>query len=263
MLFVLAGNEIVKKNAVQCSVGKTVWNSVWANTKAGNELNQQLFDCIGKLFHSFHGKKFLELGAGRGVDAVALAEKNASVFALDFSPEAVKLIKRNLRSADKKTRLFSVVLGDLVVLPFSSDSFDLVYSQGTLEHLGDLGKAILESRRVLKKKGFLLIDVPQKFSLYSLVKKLLLKRNKWDVGWETEYSLFDLKKVLARNGFVFCCAYGSGFYPYFHKIGEGIIGRAIMPKFFQNRYMRIIKIVENSFIGPFVCESIGVVGIKE
>lgn len=50
--------------------------------------------------------------------------------------------------------------GDARSLPYESKCFDFVHSSETIEHLPDYEKAIGEITRVLKKKGKLLITVP-------------------------------------------------------------------------------------------------------
>jgi hypothetical protein len=37
---------------------------------------------------------------------------------------------------------------------------------------------------VIKKGGFALADVPQRYHLYTAVKHLLIRLNKWFCGWE-------------------------------------------------------------------------------
>src|SRR5438128_1421119 len=101
------------------------------------------------------GSLVLEIGAQRGVDAARLTEKGYRVVALDYSQESILMMKSSFRDN------LMIVSGDIRYLPFRSNSFDLVYSQGLLEHFfePDLGTIMLEQKRVVSDRGFVLIDV--------------------------------------------------------------------------------------------------------
>lgn len=53
----------------------------------------------------------------------------------------------------------NTVRGDALALPFSDDTFDLVLSQATLEHVTDPQQAVDEMTRVLRPGGKLYIEV--------------------------------------------------------------------------------------------------------
>lgn len=67
-----------------------------------------LLQYISKI--SLKGKKFLELGCGSGLIAIAAAKKGAGVTASDINPVAVKFLKMNSR--DNKTEI-DVIESDL------------------------------------------------------------------------------------------------------------------------------------------------------
>lgn len=52
------------------------------------------------------------------------------------------------------------VRGDITALPFSNESFDVIYCSHVLEHIPDDRKAMKELFRVLKQGGWFLPDVP-------------------------------------------------------------------------------------------------------
>jgi SAM-dependent methyltransferase len=49
---------------------------------------------------------------------------------------------------------------ELDKLPFENESFDVVYSSNTLEHINNIEKVMYEVWRILKKDGHFLIQVP-------------------------------------------------------------------------------------------------------
>jgi ubiquinone/menaquinone biosynthesis methyltransferase len=95
------------------------------------------------------GERALDLAAGTGDIAFALAAKGAKTVALD-------LTHRMLQLAQAKSRAASFITGDMIGLPFRSASFDLVTTGYGLRNVPDLNMAIDEIARVLKPGGRLL-----------------------------------------------------------------------------------------------------------
>jgi SAM-dependent methyltransferase len=89
-------------------------------------------------------------------------------------------------------------LGDTLKLPLKSDLFDVAFSQGLIEHFKNPLSVVSEHKRILKPGGILIINVPQKYTGYTLMKKNNMKKKKWELGWETEFSYKDLK-IIAEN----------------------------------------------------------------
>jgi SAM-dependent methyltransferase len=72
---------------------------------------------------------------------------------LDIDIEALK----EARQRDPK---LAVVVADLYALPFSAGTFDLVWSNSTIEHLSRPLSALAEMRRVARQGGYLFVGVP-------------------------------------------------------------------------------------------------------
>jgi len=62
------------------------------------------------------------------------------------------------------------VCADACRMPFREGAFDLVFHQGLMEHFRDPAPLLRENARVLKRGGHLLVDVPQRFHVYTLAK---------------------------------------------------------------------------------------------
>lgn len=110
------------------------------------------------------GHKVLDLGCGTGINMDWLREQRVSVFGLDLSFEMVR------RARDKGR---SVTRGNVVSLPFRSETFDLVYSLKVLPHVEGIQDAINEVRRVLKPESIAVLECYNPYSIRGLIKRLL------------------------------------------------------------------------------------------
>jgi ubiquinone/menaquinone biosynthesis C-methylase UbiE len=101
-------------------------------------------------------------------------------------------------------------------LPFKDKSFDVVYSEGVIEHFpADYAMAMVkEHARVCRSGGRVLVSVPNKFALvHSLTKRLLGK--KFLFYPENSLSTFELSSLMTnaglsiamRDGFAFGCQF--------------------------------------------------------
>jgi ubiquinone/menaquinone biosynthesis C-methylase UbiE len=109
------------------------------------------------------GQRVLEIGCGRGVFAHYLAEQGADVVAADFSPAAVSHARKRLEDFDA-----TVLVADIQELPFADESFDVVISQETLEHVPNPWRGLSELVRVTRVGGTLIITTPNYLSLMGL-----------------------------------------------------------------------------------------------
>jgi ubiquinone/menaquinone biosynthesis C-methylase UbiE len=95
----------------------------------------------------------LEAGCGVGAQTIILARRNpgAEIISLDISESSLA------KAADliNKEKIPNVCLqcGDILALPYMTESFNHVFICFVLEHLSDSLKALLEIKRVLKPGG--------------------------------------------------------------------------------------------------------------
>ena len=148
------------------------------------------------------GRLVLEVGAGTGRDTDKLAGLGAVAIALDYSEESLALITRSLHQP------VHIVCGDAFRLPFPDETFDVVFHQGLLEHFKNPGEMLDEHIRVLKSGGVILVDVPQRYHYYTVLKHILIAMGKWFAGWETEFSIAELSGLLETRGLKIVSVYG-------------------------------------------------------
>lgn len=159
--------------------------------------------------------KVLDVGCGNGRLLELLKDKTIDYTGIDVSEKLIGLAK-------KKYPKNNFIVADNLNLPFSDESFDKVFSVAVLHTIPSKElrrKALLELKRVLKPKGFLILtvwDVWRKDTLPLLMKFSLLKligKSKLDFGdafvpWSDKtqryYHFFrknEIQSLVERNGF--------------------------------------------------------------
>lgn len=145
--------------------------------------------------------RILEVGCGTAIDSLYLGGKvEANLYASDLTVQALRVAQKIQEGFSASVKLLAA---DLLSLPFDTGTFDLVFSQGVLEHFCDPTEAVKEQARVTKQGGFVIIDVPQTWNPYTLYKKYRLWRGDWPYGWETQYALPALKRLAENQGLRF------------------------------------------------------------
>ena len=99
----------------------------------------------------------LEAGCGEGYGAQLLAKKARRVVAMDYDEYAIAHVGRAYPA-------LIVVRGNLVALPYADDTYDVVVSLQTVEHLWDQDEFVAECRRVLRPGGQLILSTPNRLT---------------------------------------------------------------------------------------------------
>lgn len=102
-------------------------------------------------------KDILEIGCGTGRTTEFLSPMFSHVYALDCAKEMIK------KASDRvKANNIAWITNDGESLPLPSDTIDVVYSFVTFQHMKSqtIHKYFSEVRRVLKKTGFFIFQLP-------------------------------------------------------------------------------------------------------
>ncbi|MDP9339199.1 MAG: class I SAM-dependent methyltransferase [Acidobacteriota bacterium] len=101
----------------------------------------------------------LEVACGRGGFVRELARAGAHVTGCDFSMAALHAGQSKLHRMNGTVRA-ALIQGDAQSLPFASESFDIVVSCETIEHLPDVRAAMREMWRVPRPGARLFLTTP-------------------------------------------------------------------------------------------------------
>ncbi len=116
---------------------------------------------------SVTGLRVLEVACGRGGFVRELSRCGAHVTGCDFSFAALRIGQEKLRAAGHGGSS-ALVQGDAQGLPFADNSFDVVVSCETIEHVPDVRSALREMSRVARPGGKLLLTTPNYANLMGL-----------------------------------------------------------------------------------------------
>lgn len=165
--------------------------------------------------------KILDAGTGCGWFMRFAAEKGYDIVGIDI---ADKVIKQNDWFGKVSGQKINIIKASIFFLPFKNNYFDSVIVSEILEHLESPHKALLETGRVLKKDGKLVLLIPgysyiliydkllsllDKFTPLAYNKRMEKKFMKYDLTYKYQktdihrykYSLSSLKKLLTASGY--------------------------------------------------------------
>jgi SAM-dependent methyltransferase len=129
------------------------------------------------------------------------ADNGAKVYGIDISSSILKEAKQ-LFIDNQKSHKF--VVSDVRNICFADNSFDYIYSMGTVEHFPDSLTAVKECFRVLKKGGTAIIGVPNKCDpfLRPAMVAFLKLLNLYAYGYERSFTRKGIEKIAKEAGFV-------------------------------------------------------------
>jgi SAM-dependent methyltransferase len=130
------------------------YESFWADAPADPEPYEWERRRALLLGEARPGERVLDLGCGAGRFLAALRDAGADPVGVEIAEAAAARARANVPGADVR------VLERDGSLPLGHGEVDLVWCSEVLEHIPDVGHALLEVRRVLKGGGRVLLTVP-------------------------------------------------------------------------------------------------------
>lgn len=116
----------------------------------GQDLQQ-----LQQLLHSYPQASLLDLGSGAGHVSFTAAPSVTRVIAYDLSAQMLQVVAQTAKQ--KGYHNICTEQGPAEQLPFTDNLFDIIVSRYSAHHWHDVGKALREAFRVLKKGGKLII----------------------------------------------------------------------------------------------------------
>ena len=101
---------------------------------------------------SWKGNKVLDVGCGTGLFAYNAAKRGAFVLGIDFSTEAIDIA--NSQYTHKNLKFQSMDVNEI------KEKFDVIVSNGTLEHMDDPLKSLKLFKKHLTKNGCIITTSP-------------------------------------------------------------------------------------------------------
>lgn len=251
---------------------KRVWDRFWEKRQV-EEIYPPVTDIFEelKMVTKFDKKRILEVGAGTGRDGMRMSKYGADVYLLDYSIKSLNLIKTYLKREGKSKTSVSLIMADARWTPFRDKTFDIVFHQGLLEHFFLPTELLKENHRILKDDGLLLVDVPQTFHIYTILKHILIFFGLWFGGWERQFTINSLNRLLKRNHFQGFYFYGDWSRPgILYKIIREILARfriklPMYPKYFSpltEKFYRLQKKLKRKKAFLWTTLSIGIIARK-
>lgn len=204
------------------------WESYW---KGHSQDIEDTYSTGGRLVREvladgpIEGRIVMEIGAGSGRDLLELARLGARGVVLDYSPASLALVKSQ---AEAQGIPVMFVQADATRMPFRDGAIDVSFHQGLLEHFRDPMPLLQENARVTRSGGRMIVDVPQTFHLYTLMKNGLILANRWFAGWETQFTPAQLERLCAKTGMQVVRTYGEWMVPgLWYRVMREILKRGV------------------------------------
>jgi hypothetical protein len=85
-----------------------------------------------------------------------------------------------------------------------------------------------ENARITRAGGRVLVDVPQTYHLYTVMKKALILVNRWFAGWETQFSVGQLERLVRESGLEVTRSYGDWMVPgLWYRVVREVLKRGV------------------------------------
>jgi ubiquinone/menaquinone biosynthesis C-methylase UbiE len=149
---------LIKKMSLQSKYD--VWHQrIYDANPSHEDASSPWYELVREYMGGIAGLRVLEVACGRGGFVRELARAGAHVTGCDFSSAALRATSTKLAALDSQCSA-SLIQGDAQNLPFADNSFDVLVSCETIEHLPDVQSALLGMHRVSRPGGKLFLTTP-------------------------------------------------------------------------------------------------------
>jgi ubiquinone/menaquinone biosynthesis C-methylase UbiE len=185
-----------------------IFNADQAHEDASSPWYQLVREQIGRVADL----RVLEVACGRGGFVGELSRAGAHVTGCDFSHAALRIGQEKLRVLGSGTSS-ALIQSDAQALPFADESFDLVVSCETIEHVPDVRKALREMWRVARPGAKLFLTTPNYanlMGLYDLYARLRHPRRRDDQPFDRRQWFPQIRGYVRGAGWTILRSDGTG-----------------------------------------------------
>jgi len=146
-----------------------VWHQrVFESAPEHEDASSPWYQLVRERLGPVAGLNILEVACGRGGFVSELTQEGGHVTGCDFSAAALRVAQGKLQRFAGGANAAALVQGDAQNLAFADDSFDVVVSCETIEHVPDPWAALREMYRVTRPGGKLFLTTPNYLNFMGL-----------------------------------------------------------------------------------------------
>jgi len=162
--------------------GAELWDRIWSKNQITSDYSIRYLDFMRDIEQSLPaGSTVCEAGCGTGQTLHIFSPRHRTI-GLDISANALRIAKHNCNTP---------LQGDIFQIPIRSETCDLVYNSGVIEHFPYPAnvRALSEMSRITRKGGQIIVIVPNTLCLwYKLGKEVAYRVKMFEFGYEEDYS---------------------------------------------------------------------------
>ena len=149
---------------------------------------------ISKVLNKEKAGKILDVGCGDGSNLWWLSDFTYNLWGTDYNLLRLKRAKKIGKKLEIDTKLF---LANILSLPFSENSFDIIFFNHVIEHIVEDEIALKKIFNITKKGGTVILGTPNEGALswrFAYWVEPRIRRKTDHVNFYTEYSICKIAK---------------------------------------------------------------------
>lgn len=197
------------------NIGKTLTDKYWVSA---------ILKLLDQWMPKKKGLKILKFdlyNEATGTSAVTewFIKRGYEVWGVDISKEVTKRAKKNFKDRIPPRQF---VIGDIRDLPFKDNTFDIVFSFGTIEHIRENAISVNEAYRVLKPGGLFITGINNKIDMWGsyFVNEMTNRLYKHITSYEPSFFPWQQREWLNQAGFENIHTTGMILLPHILRYGD-------------------------------------------
>jgi len=143
-----------------------------------------------------HPIKAIDVGCGAGHYVSELNKRGVNIVGSDISKKMIEVTRFN--NIKEKQNADKLLCADCQSLPFPDNYFDVVFCIGVLSYVSDELAIFKEMKRIVKKEGLIIFNVPNILKLRNVLDPYYYVFKVWKYGWTKIRRLFTGKEQVIK-----------------------------------------------------------------